>query len=165
MAVPRAGNSQETPVEEWVIEDFGSLNTKVLRPAVQDNDFFWTQNWMPLAVGRYKTLYAEGSSLYTATGISIIYAYQYVINSIPYWAIFFSNGTALQINENDQTKVSITLVNNTFYNPSYPRQIPACAQFQNKYLAIVNTLQPSNYWLWDGSYLYGCTTSGSVSSA
>ena len=165
MGVPRAGNSQETPIEEWVFEDFGSLNTKVPRPSVGDSEFFWTQNWMPIALGRLRTLYAEGSNLYSATGgKTIVYTYQYVLNSIPYWAVFLSDGTAVQVNGNTSAVTTISSVANTFYNPSTPTLLPACAQFQNKYLAIVNTLQQSNYWMWDGTSLFGSTTSGATST-
>ena len=165
MALPRAGNSQETPIEEWVFEDFGSLNTKVPRPSVGDSEFFWTQNWMPIALGRLRTLYAEGSNLYSATGgNTIVYTYQYVLNSIPYWAVFLNDGTAVQVNGNTSAVTTISSVANTFYNPSTPTLLPACAQFQNKYLAIVNTLQQSNYWMWDGTSLFGSTTSGATST-
>ena len=164
MPVPRTGNSPETPIEEWVFEDFGTLNTKVPRPAVGETEFYWTQNWMPLAVGRLRTLYAEGSTLYTNGAKTIIYIYEYVLNSVPYWAVFFSDGTAIQVNANTGATTTISSTANTFYNNSYPTQIPACAQFQNKYLAIVNNLQQSNYWIWDGSHLYGSVTSGSTST-
>ena len=232
MGVPRAGNSQETPIEEWVIEDFGSLDTKVLRPAVKDSDFYWTQNWMPIALGRYKTLYAEGTTLYTATGgKTIVYTYQYVLNSIPYWAVFLNDGTAVQVNGNTSAVTTISSVVGTFYGSasftasfsgttmtvssvasgtlavgqlvfgtgvasgqsitafgsgsggtgtytlsasnatlgatsctSNSASLPACAQFQNKYLAIVNTIYASNYWIWDGAYLYGSVTSGTTST-
>ena len=232
MGVPRAGNGQETPIEEWVIEDFGSLDTKVLRPAVKDSDFYWTQNWMPIALGRYKTLYAEGTTLYTATGgKTIVYTYQYVLNSIPYWAVFLNDGTAVQVNGNTSAVTTISSVVGTFYGSasftasfsgtsmtvssvasgtlavgqlvfgtgvasgqsitafgsgsggtgtytlsssnttlgatsctSNSASLPACAQFQNKYLAIVNTIYASNYWIWDGTYLYGSVTSGTIST-
>ena len=69
MPVPRAGDSEQTPITEWSFEDFGSLNTKVSRPAVQDNEFFWNENWMPIATGRLRTMYAEGTSLFTGATI------------------------------------------------------------------------------------------------
>ena len=164
MGVPRAGNSQETPTEEWVFEDFGSLNTKVTRPAVGETEFFWTQNWMPIAVGRLRTLYAEGATLYTASGATVIYLYSYILNSVPYWAVFLSDGSAVQVQVSNGATTVIGIAG-TFYNSGTPTLLPACAQFQNKYLAVVNTLQTSNYWLWDGSHLFGCTTSSGVTTA
>lgn len=225
MPLPRAGNSQETPIEEWVFEDFGTLNTKVSRPAVGETEFYWTQNWMPIATGRLRTLPAEAStSLYSAAGVSVVYTYQYTLNSVPYWALFFSDGTATQIStvagavfvgtistttltvssvtsgtiaigqfvqgaapgtiitagsgtswtvSVSQTvstattftgypTKSISSTTGTFYGSGNSYQLPACAQFQNKYLAIVNTLAASNYWLWDGNNLFG--SSGSTTT-
>lgn len=164
MPVPRAGNSPETPIEEWVFEDFGSLNTKVPRPSVGETEFFWTQNWMPLGVGRLRTLYAEGATLYNAISNKVVFVYQYVLQSVPYWAVFFSDGTAVQVNENTSAITTISSTAGTFYNSGTPAQLPACAQFQNKYLAIVNNLAQSNYWIWDGAHLYGSVTSGSTST-
>jgi len=160
MGVPRAGNSQETPIEEWVFEDFGSLNTKVERPAVGETEFFWTQNWMPIAVGRLRTLYAEGATIYSASGATIVYDYSYILQGIPYWAVFLSDGSAVQVLVNNPYTTTVIGTAGTFYSSSTPAQLPACAQFQNKYLAIVNNIGPSNYWLWDGSHLFGSTTSG-----
>jgi len=159
MAVPRAGNSEATPIEEWVFEDFGSLNTKVERPAVGETEFYWTQNWMPIATGRLRTLYAEGSNLYSASGATVVYTYSYIIKGTAYWAVFLSDGSAVQVRVSDGAQTAIGTAG-TFYSSSTPTLLPACAQFQNKYLAIVNTLNTSNYWLWDSANLYGSTTSG-----
>jgi hypothetical protein len=166
MGVPRAGNSEETPLDEWVVEDFGTLNTKVPRPAVGDNEFFWNQNWMPLGVGRMRAVPAEAtSSLYSTSGSPIIYVYPYSISSTSYWAVFFADGTAIQVNTNSGATTQISTAANLFYNAASPTLLPACAQFQNKYLAIVNTLQASNYWIWDGSILYGCATNLGTATA
>jgi hypothetical protein len=164
MAVPRAGNSEATPIEEWVFEDFGSINTKVPRAAVPDNEFAWSQNWMPIGVGRMRTLYAEGSTLINAGSKTIIYVYAFNLNSVSYWAVFYSDGTAVQVSGSGAT-TTISSVSGTFYGPANGYQAPACAQFQNKYLAIVNTLQQSNYWIWDGTSLYGCVTASGTATA
>ena len=164
MGVPRAGNSENTPTEEWVFEDFGSLNTKVNRPAVGETEFYWTQNWMPIATGRLRTLYAEGATIYSASGATVVYLYSFILNSVPYWAVFLSDGSAVQVQvSNGATTVIGTT--GTFYSTGTPTLIPACAQFQNKYLAIVNTLQTSNYWLWDGTHLFGSTTVSGTTTA
>ena len=164
MAVPRAGNSEATPIEEWVFEDFGSLNTKVPRPSVPDNEFAWTQNWMPIGVGRMRTLYAEGATLVDVGSKTVVYKYPFNLAGVAYWAVFYSDGTASQISLSGAT-TAISNTAGTFYGSGNGNLLPACAQFQNKYLAIVNTLQPSNYWLWDGTSLYGCVTASGTATA
>ena len=156
MPVPRAGDSEQTPITEWSFEDFGSLNTKVSRPAVQDNEFFWNENWMPIATGRLRTMYAEGTSLFT--GATIVYGYAYSIAGVAYWALFFNDGTAKQVRVSDGAVTVITATTNTFYNSGVSTQLPACAQFQNKYLAICTNISTSGYWLWDGSNLFSAGT-------
>jgi hypothetical protein len=164
MPLPRAGNSQETPIEEWVFEDFGTLNTKVTRPAVGETEFYWTQNLMPIATGRLRTLYAEGTTVYTASGLTVVYIFSYILQGTAYWAVFLSDGSAIQVLATSPYTTTTIAASGTFYSSSTPTLIPACAQFQNKYLAIVNTLNTSNYWLWDGTRLYGSTTTSGTTT-
>jgi len=159
MAIPRAGNSESTPVTEWSFEDFGSINTKVSRPAIEENQFYWVENFFPIATGRLRTLAAEGTTLYAASGKTIIYTYSYILNNVPYWAVFLSDGSCVQVRVSDGATTTIGVAA-TFYSSSTPTLIPACAQFQNKYLAIINNFGTNNYWLWDGTSLF---TAGTLS--
>lgn len=144
MPLPRAGDSPETPLAEWVLEEFGSLDTKVERPAVGDNNFSWIENFMPIATGRARTLYAEASTLYTSA--SIIYIYSYVIGGVAYWAVFRSDGTATQV---AVIGGFTTTMGSGFYTGG--QALPACAQWQSKYLLIISQ---NGYWAWNGTLLF-----------
>lgn len=145
MPLPRAGDSPETPLAEWVLEDFGTLDTKVERPAVGDNNFSWIENFMPIAPGRARTLYDSAAPLYTTA--NIIYIYSYVLGGVAYWAVFRSDGTASQV---AVIGGAVTAIGTGFFTAG--QTLPACAQWQSKYLLIISQ---NGYWAWNGTLLFG----------
>lgn len=140
----------------FVFEKFGTLNVKASRPAIKDEEFAWNENWMPLGDGNLRTLYAEGVALYTApVGRTIVFKYAYNIAAISYLAVFLDNGTAVQVRVSDGATTSISAIGNTFYNGG---NLPACVQWQSKYLIIVCTVGTNGYFLWDGTHLFSAGT-------
>ena len=83
----------------FTLEKFGSLNTKNQRPSIQDNEFSWIENMMPIGDGNLRTMWSNGPAIYTAPGgLTIIYMYFYNIGSTTYCAVFLNDGTAVQVN-------------------------------------------------------------------
>jgi hypothetical protein len=156
--MPLPGQQQSDEVTLLSIENFSSINTKPLRPGIKDEEFSYIENFMPLGKNNLRTLWDNGAVLYTApVGTTIIYKINYTIKSVDYWAVFLSNGEADQVQISNGAIVHISTVAGTFYNGG---DLPAAAQFENKYLAIVSDVTANGYWIWDGTDLF---TSGSLS--
>lgn len=147
------GQDQTGAPQAFVVEKFGTLNTKATRPAIADEEFSWLQNWIQLGDGNMRVLHGEGATLYTASvGRTIVYVYPFNIGSTSYKAVFLDNGTAVQVRDSDGAVTTISASANTFYTGG---DLPACAQWKSKYLLICSNAQASNgYWIWSGSQLF-----------
>lgn len=161
MGNPGGGGAFSLPGEGgaqvFSFEDFGSLNTKANRPSIDDKEFAWNENWLPIGAGNLRTLWAEGPNLYTATR-TIIYDYPYNFGSNNYIAVFYSDGTADQVSNPGGVVTPISSLAGTFYLPGVSTALPQCVQWQSKYLIIVGTntsLTNGCYNIWDGTSLYG----------
>lgn len=152
--VPGQSEKGDPPRAE-AIEDWGSLNTKALRPAIKPNEFSWNENFMPIGAGNLRTLWGEGSPLYTATGgKTIISHFPYNIGATSYLAVFLSDGSAVQVAVVGGAVTTIGPAA-TFYSGG---DIPACSQYESKYLLIGSTVATNAYWVWDGASLFGAGT-------
>lgn len=138
--------------ELFIFDKFGTLNTRANRPMIKDEEFSWIENFMPLGDGNLRTLPGEGATLYTTTGTIIFYC-PYNIGSTSYVAVFLADGSAVQVKVSDGSTTTIGGAS-TFWTSG---ELPACAQWQSKYLLIVSAL---GYWIWDGTNLF---TAGGVS--
>lgn len=156
--LPAAGQTPESSSERFLLEDFGTLNTKAKRTSIDDSEFAWIENMMQIGPGNLRALYDNGAALYTTTPPrTILEAFGYNIGAIPYFAVFLDNGTAVQVRRSDGATTTISAVASTFRcTASFT---PGCAQFGSKYLLIVvddSIRGASNgYFIWDGASLYG----------
>lgn len=161
----------ESGAQVFTFEDFGTLNTKANRPSIDDKEFSWNENWLPIGPGNLRTLWAEGDNLITATK-TIIYDYPFNFGTDSYIAVFYSDGTADQVTnpggniqqvglQFPRTPPTITPISNipgTFYLPGVSDDLPQAVQWQAKYLVIVGSntdLADGCYYIWDGTNLYG----------
>lgn len=145
--VPGGQASQPKVLGAW-----GGLNTHADRAALPENDFSWLENFFPIAPGNLRTLYAEGPTVYTTAGPrTIINMYPYNLGATAYVALFLDDGSALQIKVSDGSSVTIGAAA-TFYSAG---AIPACSQYQSKYLIIGSDVAANAYWVWDGTALFG----------
>ena len=64
---------------------------------MKDQEFFYSENFIKLGDGNLRTLWDIGAPLYTASGKTIVSFFFYNISSTNYAAIFFSDGTAIQV--------------------------------------------------------------------
>jgi hypothetical protein len=136
----------------FALQQFGGINTKASRNAIDDNEFGWLENMMPIGDGNLRAVGTNGSTLYTAAaGKTIIQLFFYNIGSTTYVAVFLSDGTAYQVNTSTAGVTTISASANTFYNGT---SVPAAAQWGDSGILIVGVVTGSDYWAWDGTTLF-----------
>ena len=151
------GDSKDEGAEAFVLQQWATLNTKASRSAIADNEFSYLLNFFPIGDGNLRTCYAEGSTVYGATGgRSIIYKYMFNLEDERYAAVFLDDGSAVQVKVADGSTISIGGAG-TFSDGVI---IPACAQHGADNIIIVSTKSDNSYWLWNGSQLFGAGTLG-----
>lgn len=150
MPIPVPGGDA---AKSFLLEQFGGLNTRAKRTAIEDNEFSWLENFYPIGNGNLRTLYDKGSTLYTAPGgRTILHYVPYNIGSTSYIAVFLDNGTAYQVNVANGAITTISASANTFYNGT--SSIPAAAQWKSELLVIVGDPSDNGFWLWNGTSLF-----------
>ncbi len=146
----------EDGAQAFLIEKFGSLNTKATRPGIGDAEFSWTENFMPIGDNNLRTLYDADTALYTAAdGKQIIFWYSFNIEDTSYIAVFLDDGTADQVAVSDGTVTPISSDASTFWTSG---DLPACSQWESKFLLICSTVTDNAYWIWDGANLFTAGT-------
>ena len=140
-----------------VMEVFGGINTSTTRPGVDDKQCYWINGFMPLAPRNLRALPGIGAQIFTDnSGTTIVFFKFFNIGSVPYCAIFLSDGSVWAQNLNTLIDVEI-LPPGTIINPSI--LAADITQWAQQYLIIVAN-QANGYWIWDGSIVY---TSGTLS--
>lgn len=133
---------------------FAGLNQQDSRTAIEDQEFFWLENYLPTGKAALRTLWDRGTTLYSApTGKKIVWFCWYNIGITYYVAIFHDDGTAVQVQQSNGAVTTISNTPNTFYNPATP-QLPFACQSGAQYLLISNNNTQNDYWIWDGKVLY-----------
>ena len=90
----------------------------------------------------------------------IIYFYPFNFGDENYIAVFFKDGTAVQVSNPGGTVVDISTNAGQFYDTS-SFALPQCVQWEAQYLVIIasNTdLTNGSYYIWDGTNLYQAGT-------
>lgn len=149
----KKGQEPEEPTT-FTFEDFGGLDTKGKRPAINPKDFSAIENWMPIGAGNLRTLWdREEEPLYeTSGGRVIIYYVYYNLGADRFCAVFLDDGTAVQVNTSDGSTTTISAVANTFWDGE--ERLPHAVQYQAKYLLITSKVSDDAYWAWDGTSLF-----------
>lgn len=140
-------------------DTFEGLNTKPSRPAIEPQQCYILDNWMPLGKSNARTLYDKGAALYTApTGKTILFFGWYNIQTSSYAAVFLSDGSVTQV---ATSKVTTQIAPaGTILNPS---GTIGFSQWGSQYL-LFSADQPNGYWVWDGTSLYDAGTLGPTSN-
>lgn len=154
MAQPRFPDAEKAPPLQFLLSDFQGINTRAERPAIEDQEFSWLENYLPIGKGNLRSMYSNGSPIYTAgAGLSIIYVYFFNLGAIAQAAVFLSDGTAYQVNTSTGAVVTITAGVNTFYDGG--AYLPAAAQWSSSGIVITTMAQGTQgYFAWDGTTLY-----------
>jgi hypothetical protein len=143
---------------------FGGMNQQASRIALEDNEWFWKENFISVGPGNMRAAWDVGAVLYSVTSgntATIIYFYFYNIGPTNYVAIFLSDGTAVQVNTSTGAQTTITSNTGLFYQAS-SGQRPACVSWGSKYLVISNNNTFNDYWIWDGTLLYAAGQAGPI---
>jgi hypothetical protein len=145
-AIPNAGeDAQLFDIKKW-----GGINTKADRTAIDDQEFSWLENFMPIGDGNLRAMFTNATPLYTAAGLTINFFYFFNIGTTTYVAVFFTDGSAVQVNTATSAVTTIAAAG-TFYNGG---ALPAVAQWGNSGIVIVASVAADNYWAWDGTTLF-----------
>src|SRR5215472_1584814 len=150
--IPFPDADQGKPPQLWVQSPVGGINTHSKRPAIDDQEFSWLQNYIPLGDGNLRTAWSNSAPIFTAVGKSIIYYYFFNIATVQQCAVFFSDGTAIQINPVTFATVTITSTPNFFYIGT---SLPQAAQWNaNGIIIVCESQNPNGYFAWDGTTLF-----------
>lgn len=134
------------------LAEFKGLNTKAQRPAIDDQEMFVCENWMPIGPSNLRTMPGKGDAIYTATGgKQIVWHFQYNVAAVAYSAVFLDDGTAVQVRLSDGNTTTISATPNTFYNGG---DLPHAVQWADDGILIVSTASADGYWAWDGTTLF-----------
>jgi hypothetical protein len=132
---------------------FAGINQKDSIYAIADQEFVWCENFIKTGNGFLRTVWDRGAAIYTAPlGKTIVYHFFYNIGDVDYAAVFLSDGTAVQVATVSGAQTTISSVANTFYRGT---DLPGCVQWGSRYLLIGNHNAVNDYWVWDGTILYG----------
>lgn len=141
-----------------VWDGFAGLNTRPTRPAIEDQEMFICDGFIPLGKNNLRTLFGAGPAMYTApSGKTIVFYGFGNIASTPICMVFLSDGSIVQVNTTTGVAVIVAPVG-TIDNPS-PSSV-GLSQWGSQYIIIVSA-QPNGYFLWDGLLFYEPGTLGS----
>jgi hypothetical protein len=135
---------------------FLGMDTEGSPVAIKDQEFVWRENFVRLGDGNLRTVWDVGTPIYTAPGGKTIVWYGfYSLNITYYCAIFLSDGSAVQI---DTTSLAQTTIGTSGFYSATTKYLPYIRQWGDQYIAICNRNTVNDYWIWDGSILYGAGT-------
>lgn len=158
----------ESKGEVFQLAAFKGVNTRSPRSSIDDQELSWSENFLRLGDGNYRSLYDAGDPLTftAAAGNPIIHFYFYSINIREpspgvstlrnhYVILFFANGTATQINLSTGVVTVVSSTPFTFYQtdatPGVVQIIPDVVSFDANGILIIST---NGYFAWDGTTLY-----------
>jgi len=137
-----------------VFDGFDGLNTKPTRPAIEDQQCYILDGWMPLGVNNARTLPDIGTAIYTNTN-NIAYFTFGNINNTAVCIVFLKDGSIVQVNTTTMATTTIAPAG-TITTPSNPIGV---AGWGSQYILICAP-QPNGYFIWDGTAFYGAGTLG-----
>jgi hypothetical protein len=136
----------------FTVNRAAGINTQAKREAIKDEEWSWIENLQPVGDGNYRSMYSNGSAIYTATGgLTIIYFYFFNVGPTQYVAIFLSDGSGVGVNV--ATKLATTMAGpGTFFpgSSALGNPPPQCSQYGQSGIVIVGTPASSGFWAWDG---------------
>ena len=137
---------------------FAGMNLQDTPVAIDDHEFTFIENFFRLGNGYLRTAWDVGDRFFSAGDtLHIVYFFWYNIGVLDYVAVFFDDGTAVQIQQSNRVVIPISAVPGTFFTPG--GSVPVCSQSGTQYLIIANNQHENDYWIWDGHLLF---TAGSL---
>jgi hypothetical protein len=136
-----------------VVKDFRGLNTKANRTSIDQNEFAWLENAMPIGFGNVKITPGVETVANVAFGNTVTYLSSGVVGSTTYLVAVLSDGSAKYVRLSDNTLGNIATAN-TFSNSGVQ-----LTQWKNERLLFIDPAR--GYKTWDGTNLISI---GSVAS-
>ena len=138
-----------------VFDGFNGMNTKPSRPAIEDQQAFWSDGFMMIGPNNARTLPDVGPAIYMAPPGQLSFFGFANIGDTPYSIAFLSTGSIVAINTNTTMTTSVAPAG-TILNPA--NQI-GLSQWGSQYVLICAP-QTNGYFIWDGTTLYEAGTLG-----
>jgi hypothetical protein len=138
--------------ELFEFKAYRSLNTKPTRPAVEEPDMAWTQNFQPLGEQNLRAMWDVGAAIYTTGGgggTSITFFAAGNIADTQYQFAFLSNGSIQAVN---LTSLAVTQVA-AASTITVPTNAIGLSQWGSQYILIIAP-QTNGYFIWDGTLFY-----------
>ncbi len=136
-----------------VVKQFKGINTRNSRTAIDDNEFAWLENVMPLGYGNLKALHAPEITTVTF-GNTVNQIFSVNINNKDYILSFENDGRCEYVDLETNTKGNVA-VTGTFSNSGM-----RVSQWKSERALIVD---PSKgYWTWDGTNLVSVGSVGFI---
>lgn len=121
-----------------VTKDFKGLNTKANRTAIQENEFAWIENVMPIGYSNLKVIPKEKRVTYSSTNFSwggtVHYMAPANIGGVAYMFAFFTNGGAQYVSLETPT-APITLASSGTFSGTRTQ----ISQWKNERVLIIDT--------------------------
>jgi hypothetical protein len=145
--------SPEQKKSYQVVKNFKGLNTKADRTAIDESEFSWLENVMPVGYANLKIVptYNTLSSKFANVATSYFSA---SVNLVDYIVGFEADGSAEAINLATDTKVTIAAAG-TFSNAGVN-----ITSWKNDRILIVDS--DKGYYTWDGSHLVSIGSVGAI---
>lgn len=133
----------EDKKRDFTVKDFAGVNTQADRTAIQQNEFAWMENLIPIGHGNLRCVPHQGSALATLPSSSATYWKYGNIGGVDVLLIATAAGSCYQLNlaTNAWTLVAAAA---TFTGTV------AMAQWENERMLIIAS---NGYWDWDGAAL------------
>lgn len=142
-----------------VTKDFKGLNTKANRTAIQENEFAWIENVMPIGYSNLKVIPKEKRVTYSSTNFSwggtVHYMAPANINGVAYMFAFFTNGGAQYVSLETPT-APITLASSGTFSGTRTQ----ISQWKNERVLIIDTTY--GYATFDGTNLVRVGSVGTI---
>ena len=139
---------------------FSGMNQEASPIAMPDQEFFWLENFVKTGDGKLQALYDRDAEIYVvpSSANTIVKFVSFNISTTYYFAVFLSDGTAVQVNRDTGAITTISAVAGTFYTAG--SNLPDCCPSGGQYILIANNHAANAYWIWDGLVLYSAGSLG-----
>ena len=146
--------SAEQKKSYQVVKQFKGLNTKANRTAIDEDEFSWLENAMPIGFANLKIVpnYTDLGITFSHTALNV---FQANIMLVDYIIVFESDGSAEYVNVLTATKGTLAPAG-TFSATGNMR----VSQWKNKYLLIGDPTK--GYFTWDGTDLIAVGSVGLI---
>lgn len=142
------GTLLPVPDQTHVFRDFGGINTQAKRQAIQQNEFAWLENLMPVGHGNLITVPARSAPLNTVPTGLCYYMKAYNISNVSYMFMASTSGRAYQVLlDAPYTRTEIK----TGAGPNFAVSGLQIAQWKNERIVIADPV--TGLWDWNGATL------------